>query len=91
MSQHLLYTIEIQRSAQKSLDKAPKNMKGRLVASINSLARDPRPVGCEKMSGFGNQWRVREGDWRIVYEIYDRHLEIVVVDVDTRDDVYRRR
>lgn len=82
------YTVTISRSAQKQIDKAPKNMKGRLEASIQSLARDPRPYGAIKMSGFSDQYRVREGDWRIIYTINDKRLEVDVVRVATRDEVY---
>lgn len=82
------YTVSIERSAQKQLDKAPRNMKGRLQAAIDLLAREPRPNGCKKMSGHGNLYRIREGDWRIIYEISDKSLTIRVVEIATRDEVY---
>jgi mRNA interferase RelE/StbE len=82
------YTVTLTRPAQKQLDKAPKGMRGRLQAAIGSLAREPRPVGCIKLSGHRNAWRIREGDWRIIYEVYDKHLEVIVVEVATRDEVY---
>lgn len=82
------YTVTITRNAQKQLDKVPKNMKGRLQADIDSLARDPRPYGVEKMQGFDNQYRIRNGDWRIIYQIYDKSLEVIVIKVGDRKDVY---
>lgn len=82
------YKVSLTRSAAKELEKAPNNMKGRLKATVESLGREPRPPGCKKMSGFGDRWRVREGDWRIVYTIYDRELSVDVIRVATRDEVY---
>jgi mRNA interferase RelE/StbE len=63
-------------------------MRGRLQAAIGSLASDPRPPGCIKLSGHRNAWRIREGDWRIIYEVYDKHLEVIVAEVATRDEAY---
>lgn len=84
------YTVNLSKKASKQLKNAPKDMRGRLQSAIDALGRDPRPVGCEKMEGVDNQWRVREGDWRIVYSIYDRQLEVEVIDVDLRKNIYRR-
>lgn len=82
------YTVTIHRSAQKALDKAPNPTKGRLKAAIEALARDPRPVGCLKLTGVDNRWRIREGDWRVIYAIFDRILEVEVVEVVARKDAY---
>lgn len=82
------YTVTIQRSAQKALDKAPKNVKSRLIAAIDSLSREPRPVGCLKLTGVENRWRIREGEWRVIYAIYDTLLEVEVVEVVPRKDAY---
>ena len=81
------YTVNIARSAQKQLDKAPRNMQGRLRSAIDALAREPRPPGCKKLVG-RDAWRIREGDWRIIYQIRDRILEVEVIELGHRKDVY---
>lgn len=84
------YKVTYSRSAQRFIDKeAPKPMRERLRCSCEALGREPRPPGCVKMSGVDNQWRIREGVYRIVYAIYDRELLVEVIDVDHRKDVYR--
>jgi mRNA interferase RelE/StbE len=59
-----------------------------MVASIRALADDPRPRGCEKLSE-RSRYRVRQGNWRIVYSIEDAVLVVFVVRIGKRDDVYR--
>ena len=61
-----------------------------LRAAIEALAQDPRPPGVKKLRGQHEQWRVREGDWRIVYVIEDNRLVVLVVAVAKRDEVYRQ-
>jgi mRNA interferase RelE/StbE len=61
----------------------------RAKEKIQALAQDPRPHGCLKLKGEDNLWRIRVGDWRVIYEIHDRVLVVVVVDVDHRGDVDR--
>lgn len=83
------YSIEIKRSAAKELAGLPAKDRGRVVARIQALAEDPRPPGAEKLSG-QERYRVRQGDYRILYEIHDRILLIVVVRIAHRRDVYRK-
>jgi mRNA interferase RelE/StbE len=59
------------------------------VARINALATDPRPVGSEKLEGDGNKYRVRQGNYRIVYSIDDRNKIVVITKIGDRKDVYR--
>lgn len=61
----------------------------RLLSEIAELANNPRPNGCKKLKGYEELYRVRKGDWRIIYQIRDKQLIIVIVEVDTRDNVYR--
>ena len=82
------YSLEIKRSAAKELAQLPSKDRGRVVARIQALAEDPRPVGAEKLSG-QERYRVRQGDYRILYEIEDQILRIVVVKIGHRRDVYR--
>jgi mRNA interferase RelE/StbE len=82
------YSLQIKRSAAKELAQVPPNHRGRIVARIQALAEDPRPVGAEKLSG-QERYRVRQGDYRILYEIEDQILRIMVVKIGYRRDVYR--
>lgn len=65
------YAVELKPSARKELESLPDTVLTRVIRKIESLARDPRPAGCKKLKGYKDQWRVRTGDWRIVYIIAD--------------------
>lgn len=82
------YSLEIKRSAAKELGQVPPKDRRRIVARIQDLAQDPRPPGAEKLSG-QERYRIRQGDYRILYEIEDDILRIMVVRVGHRRDVYR--
>ena len=82
------YRLLIKPSAGKEIESLPKQDRRRIVAKITSLSRDPRPPGCEKLSGH-DQYRLRQGNYRILYEIQDCDLIVVVVKVGHRRDVYR--
>jgi mRNA interferase RelE/StbE len=82
------YRLLIKPSAEKEIEALPKQDRGRIVAKITSLSRDPRPPGCEKLSG-RDQYRLRQGHYRILYEIQDMDLVVVVVKVRHRRDVYQ--
>ena len=82
------YRIEFKRSVAKDLRRLPQTDVERILARINVLAEDPRPQGCEKLSA-QERYRVRQGDYRIIYEVHDQALLVVVVKVGHRSDVYR--
>ncbi len=82
------YSLEIKRSAAKELAQVPPKDRGRIIARIQALAEDPRPVAAEKLSG-QERYRVRQGDYRILYEIEDQILRIMVVKIGHWRDVYR--
>jgi mRNA interferase RelE/StbE len=82
------YSLEIKRSAAKELALIPSKDRARVIARIQSLAVDPRPNGAEKLSGL-ERYRVRQGDYRILYEIEGQVLRIIVVRIAHRRDVYR--
>lgn len=83
------YKILIKASAAKEIDAIPqKKQRQRIVNRILALVDDPRPRGCEKLSGL-NRFRVRQGDYRIVYEVEDDQLIVNVVKVGQRGSVYR--
>lgn len=83
------YNLRIKTSAIREIRAIPlKKVRQRIVQRIRSLADDPRPAGCEKLSG-KERYRVRQGYYRIVYSIEDRELVIYVVKVGHRSSVYR--
>lgn len=82
--------IEIKASAAKELAALQRRDQRRVVRAIESLSEDPRPAGCRKLVGSENAYRIRVGDYRIIYQIFDRRLVVHVVRVGHRRDVYRR-
>ena len=82
------YRLVIKPSASKELEGLPKQDRKRVVARIEGLAKVPRPVGCEKLSG-NEQYRLRQGNYRILYSIDDNILIVAVVKIGHRKDVYR--
>jgi len=83
------YSVLIKRSATKEIEALPPKDRQRVVTKIQALANNPRPPGCEKLSG-DEKYRLRQGDYRILYEIVDRALIVTVVKVGNRRDVYHR-
>jgi mRNA interferase RelE/StbE len=83
-----MYSVEIKRSAAREIEALPLKERRQIVERIGRLVDDPRPRGCEKLAG-GERYRVRQGDYRIVYTIEDALLTIWVVKVGHRRDVYR--
>lgn len=84
-----LYRIELAPAAARQLRKLDAKARRRIQAAIDLLAADPRPAGAKKLVGGEGEWRVRTGDYRIVYEIKDRVLLVLVLAVGHRRDVYR--
>ena len=84
------HAIEFHPSADKALRKLPVGTQRRIVAAVERLADDPRPPGCVKLAGDENLWRIRVGDYRVVYEIHDKRLLVLVVRVGHRRDVYKK-
>jgi mRNA interferase RelE/StbE len=82
------YAIEILRSAQKQLGKVDLQDRARIVAAVRSLSGNPRPHGCIKLSG-RPAWRIRIGTYRVIYEIHDQQLVVVVVNIGHRKDAYQ--
>jgi mRNA interferase RelE/StbE len=82
------YSIEILRVAQKQLAKIDRSRQPRIIEAIRGLAANPRPSGCKKLSG-RPAWRIRIGSYRVIYEIQDDRLLILVVGVGHRKDVYQ--
>jgi len=83
------YKLRIKKSAVKELEAiSRKSDRQRIAARIESLAENPRPPGCKKLSG-SDRYRIRQGDFRIVYSVEDDELIIYVVKIRDRKSVYR--
>lgn len=84
------YTVFLARSAERTLQTLPWDVRERLLRAIDSLASTPRPATAVAMQGAERgRLRVRVGDWRIVYEVNDGALTVLVVRVGNRREVYR--
>ena len=83
------YRIEIKPRAKKALARIPNPYRKRIAIAIDGLAQTPRPAGCAKLTGSEDGWRIRVGDYRVVYQIADKVLVVYVVRVSHRKDVYR--
>lgn len=81
------YEILIRPSVKKDVKNIPKADLQRIMERISNLQNDPRPLGCVKLSGL-DYYRIRQGDYRIVYEIKDARLIVIIVKVGRRKDVY---
>jgi len=82
------YKIEIKRSAVKEIERLPAKELKRVLRIIESLAFDPRPHGCKKLS-HQEKYRLRSGNYRILYQIEAERLIVFIVKVGHRKDVYR--
>jgi len=82
------YSLVFKASVARDLRQMPTSDVRRILARIEALAEEPRPTGCEKLSG-QERYRVRQDVYRIVYEIGDQELVVMVVKVGHRRDVYR--
>ena len=86
----MAHRIEVSPAAARQLKKIDRRLLAQIAEKIDSLADDPRPYGCEKLSGYENLYRVRVGDHRIVYGVEDRRVLVAVLKVGNRAQVYQR-
>jgi mRNA interferase RelE/StbE len=82
------YELEILPSAQRSLNRLDRPVRRRVATRIDALAEDPRPQGATKLVG-SKHWRIRIGDYRVVYDIKDAQLIVLVIEVGHRREIYR--
>lgn len=83
------YKVLIKPSAVKELEAIPEKDRRRIVYRIQGLAENPRPHGCEKLSD-QDKYRLRQGNYRILYQVYDDEVIVMVVKVGKRGEVYKR-
>lgn len=81
------YTIVLTKKAQKQLDSLPESMINSIISAISELEDNPRPSGCKKLKG-RDGYRIRVGNYRIIYEVFDNKLLIDVIAVGHRKDIY---
>lgn len=82
------YQILLSWSAEKFLNELPRNIYVKISHSIDMLAENPRPHGCKKLKGNRDEWRIRIGDYRVLYSINDDIVTIEIVRIGHREDVY---
>jgi mRNA interferase RelE/StbE len=85
------YTIKFSAHAARSFRKLPRQIQVRLYAAIEPLKDDPRLPGSEKLKGSNNAYRIRVGDYRVLYEIMDDELVVYIIEAGHRREVYRSK
>ena len=83
------YALSLERAAFKQLERLPEDIRVRIADAINALANDPRPFGCKKLAGREAAYRLRVGDYRIVYSVNDRENVVEIIKLGHRREVYR--
>lgn len=84
-----MHEVFLERSAERDLKALPSDIFRRILPLIRALAQNPRPPGCHKIAGSRNDWRIRMGDYRVVYEVDDKLKQVKVMRVRHRREVYR--
>lgn len=84
----MTFTVDLQL-VQKTLDRMEAGIRRRILHAASSLAHDPRPPGARKLEGISDTWRIRAGDYRIIYTIEDDRLVVLIVKIGHRREVYR--
>lgn len=87
----MTYRVEVAAAAARQLRQLDRSAQRRVQAAIELLADEPRPSGAKKLVGGNGEWRVRTGDYRIVYEIHDNVLVVLVIAVVHQREIYNRR
>ena len=84
-----MFSVLLERAAEKDLARLPARIHDRVIAAIMGLGKNRRPVGCRKLAGSKNDWRIRVGDYRVVYEIAEAVRIVRINRVRHRKEVYR--
>ena len=84
----MAYSVGVERRAQKQIARLSTVMQDRVETALQALAEEPRPPGCRRLTNRGG-WRIRVGDYRIIYEVDDQ-LTVTILLIGHRRDVYRR-
>ena len=84
-----MYEVYIEQSAERDLSRLPEETLHRIASRIRALAQDPRPSGCRKIKGSKNDWWIRIGQYRVIYEVDDKSKKVWVMHVRKRESAYR--
>ena len=84
-----MYQVLLERSAERDLGRLSSEVHDRIIKAIQGLANNPRPSACRKLVGSKNDWRIRVGDYRVIYEIADEIRIVRINRVRHRREVYR--
>ena len=82
------YRVILPKSVQKELDRLSDDVANRILTRLTDLETNPRPPDVKKLKG-RSAWRIRIGDYRVIYEIHDRILEVIIIAIGHRREVYR--
>jgi mRNA interferase RelE/StbE len=82
------YQVLLERQPEKVLRRLPRDLVRRIDEAVRGLERDPRPPGCRKLSGHETLYRIRVGDWRIIYAVEEDRLVVLVIEITPRGDAY---
>lgn len=82
------YQVLLPKSVRKQLDRLPDELANRILARLAALETNPRPPDVKKLKG-RDAWRIRVGDYRVIYEIHDRQLVVLVITIGHRREIYR--
>lgn len=85
----MIYSIELSRTAHKALKNIPHADVRKIRGKIEKLKKEPLPGGCEKLAGNDDLYRIRSGDYRIIYQILKKRLVVLVIKIGHRREVYR--
>jgi mRNA interferase RelE/StbE len=85
------YRVVIQESASKALRKLDEQIRRRVAVAVDALADDPRPPGIKAVAGEHGSYRIRVGDWRVLYEVDDDLRQVLIAKIGHRSTVYDRR
>lgn len=85
----MTYEVLITRSVLKSMSRFPKKVQMNIFAALEGLKTQPRPLGVKKLQGAENAYRIRVGDYRVIYDIHDQKLRVTVITAGHRQNVYQ--
>ncbi len=83
------FTVQYKKSSEKDIECLPADVVQRIRDAILALSQNPRPTGCKKLKGFENKYRIRIGDYRVIYEIHEKTVVVLIVQISHRKDAYR--
>lgn len=84
----MIYTVIIPKSAEKQLNNIPQKERKKIIEAIKLLVDNPRPNGVKKLKGYEQTYRIRIGDYRVIYQIKDQEMLILILDSIHRKDAY---